>query len=74
MRQVIVFEEKAIPDDVYSGQRIAKVERFRGTFHRWGSAILGQTVAIVERTDGTVENVAADMIKFIEPLRALEAA
>lgn len=67
MRQVIIFEQHSIADDTYGGTRVVKAEKARGTFHKWGMD-LRQVVAIVEMVDGTVEYIAPDMIKFINPV------
>ena len=67
MRQVIIFEQRSVPDDVYGGQRVVKTEKARAIFHRWGMH-LRQTAAIVELNDGAVEYVAPDMIKFVDPI------
>lgn len=71
MRMVIVYayereEGNTHYDKVADGKGTAK-------FHAWGCAYeefdSGQgnySTAIVERGDGTVESVPADMVKFIE--------
>lgn len=66
MRQVFVFEQRQVSDDTYGGYRVMKVEKARGFFHRWAT-YLGQTAAVVELEDGTVEYVSPDMVKFYDP-------
>jgi hypothetical protein len=70
MRQVIVYVYDRKPGKTY----MDKVEDNMGyaKFHAWGcgyeefeSGPGNYSTAIIERTDGSVENVPADMIKFI---------
>ena len=67
MREVKVFKyEKKEGDKLYS-----KVENGSGKFHAWGVDFeeLGEgagnfSTAIIEREDGTIENVPVHMIQF----------
>ena len=72
MRKVKVLKWKANKDD--SGKRIpgySKVFDYSADFHAWGVAYEengenagNYSTAIVERDDGTVENVEVDLIQF----------
>jgi len=68
MRRVLVYKLEWQEE----AKRHMKVEDFQGYFHAWGCGYVeGETgfgnfsTAIVERDDGSVENVYVEMIKFL---------
>ena len=72
MRNVIVYKWTVSKDKL----RHEKVEDGSAVFHEWGlntveteHAIASYSVAIIEREDGAVETVAAELIKFIRKVR-----
>ena len=71
MRKVIVYEYKKIGDDTF----VSKVTDGKGyaTLHGWGcdyeefeTGPGNYSTAIIEREDGTVENVHVEMVKFVD--------
>ena len=72
MRQVIVFE-KALKEGTRSTYINVEDGKGKAVFHAWGcsahefdSGYVGTfSTAIVERIDGTVENVPVEMIRFV---------
>jgi len=79
MTRVIVRTVKYYEYRQDEGEKYAtKVEIGVAKFHRWGTQydvlkdelkddlIVQYTSAIIELPDGTVENIAAEMIKFID--------
>lgn len=69
MRNVVIYAyERKQGDKCYS-----KVENGTGKFHAWGvnyeefeTGAGNYSTAIVERNDGTVENIQADLIRFMD--------
>lgn len=69
MRKVKVFKHEKKSGDTF----MSKVEDGEAVFHQWGmdyeefdNGAGNFSTAIIERKDGTIENVFAEMIKFIE--------
>ena len=68
MRDVIVFKYERKEGNAH----FDKVDDGRGKFHSWGvnfeelvSGVGHYSTAIIERANGTVENVPAELIRFI---------
>jgi hypothetical protein len=70
LRMVIVFKYERD-----QAQKWQKVEDGTALFHQWGvdyeefeTGPGNYSVAIVERPDGSIENVQPEMVRFIKPL------
>jgi hypothetical protein len=68
MRKVIVYKWTVSKDRL----KHEKVEDGKASFHSWGlnsveteHSIASYSVAIIERYDGAIETVAADLIRFV---------
>lgn len=74
MRKVQIFIWSPNPDQP---NKYDKIDNGTGTFHQFSSGYEefengpgNYAVAIVERDDGTVETVPADLIRFIDPIKS----
>ena len=68
MRKVIYYKNNYIPGE----RRIEKVEVGEAIFHQFGvyceeteHGYLNYSTAIIEKPDGTIENIYVEMIRFI---------
>lgn len=72
MRRVKVFKRKA--GNKGNNYVSTKVDDYEGLFHGWGSDFEefesgagNYSTAIIERSDGTIDNAEASLIQFIDP-------
>jgi len=71
MKKVKVFKRKA--GNKENNYVSTKVEDYEGMFHQWGSDFKefesgagNYSTGIIQREDGTIENVEATLIQFID--------